>query len=71
MQNSRITPMVTECKRKSLEFEAFHGRKVVADFAGGDITSDAGFCCCVKADRVLRLSSMWQAVFRMVGRLSG
>ena len=34
--------MNTECKQKELEFQDLKRRRVVANFDGGDITSDAG-----------------------------
>ena len=34
--------MPTECTPKLFEFEAVEGRAVVANFEGGDITSNAG-----------------------------
>jgi len=33
---------MTECKPKAIEFHALGSREVVAQFDGGDITSDAG-----------------------------
>src|SRR5829696_3570662 len=34
--------IVPECRRRALEFQRLAARTVVADFAGGTITSDAG-----------------------------
>ena len=34
--------MITECKRKSFDFQPLAGRRVTARFDGGPITSDAG-----------------------------
>src|SRR6516162_1136180 len=34
--------LMTECKPEQLEFEGIGGREIVAEFNGGDITSDAG-----------------------------
>ena len=34
--------LMTECKPKAIEFHALGSREVVANFDGGDITSDAG-----------------------------
>ena len=38
--------MPTQCNTKPLEFEPHGRRRVVADFDGGPITSDAGTLCC-------------------------
>ena len=34
--------MQTDCISEQLDFEGFDGRRVVAAFDGGEITSDAG-----------------------------
>ena len=39
--------MPTECSLRTMLFAPVEGRRVVADFAGGAITSDAGRCCWV------------------------
>jgi hypothetical protein len=47
--------MPTECTPKLFEFEGVEGRRVVADFAGGDITSNAGALLLGQVDRGLGL----------------
>jgi len=47
--------MQAECTPKLFEFEAVEGRRVVADFAGGDITSNAGALLLGQVDRGLGL----------------
>jgi hypothetical protein len=47
--------MPTECAPKLFEFEAVEGRRVVADFAGGDITSNGGALLLGQVDRGLGL----------------
>lgn len=48
--------MQTDCSSQSLGFEACSGRRVVADFEGGAITSDAGALLLREADRAIGLS---------------
>ena len=48
-------PMQIECISEQLEFEAFHGRRVVAAFDGGAVTSDAGTVLLREADRAIAL----------------
>ena len=47
--------MPTDCSSGQLEFEAFDGRRVVADFEGGAITSDAGALLLRHTDRAINL----------------
>lgn len=42
---------MTECSGRQLVFKGCFGRKVVADFRGGEITSDAGGVLLREADR--------------------
>ncbi len=48
--------MPTQCNTKPLEFEPHGRRRVVADFDGGPITSDAGSLLLRRVDRRLSLS---------------
>jgi Transposase DDE domain group 1 len=48
--------MQTECSAKQLEFEGFAGRRVVAAFDGGAMTSDVGALLLREADRAIGLS---------------
>ena len=47
---------MTICNIKSIEFTRCKRRKVVADFGGGEITSDAGVLLLNQADQKLRLT---------------
>ena len=56
--------MQTECSAEQLEFEGFAGRRVVAAFDGGAMTSDAGALLLREADRAIGLSRRVSACFR-------
>ena len=47
---------MTTCTQASLRFPGCQGRRVEADFSGGEITGDAGVVLLRQADRVLKLS---------------
>lgn len=47
--------MPTDCRAEQLEFEGVGGRRVIADFAGGAMTSDAGALLLWYADRTIKL----------------
>ena len=55
--------MQTECSAAQLEFEAFDGRRVVAAFDGGAVTSDAGAVLLREADRAIGLIRRVAACF--------
>jgi len=55
--------MQTECISGQLEFEGFDGRHVVAAFAGGAVTSDAGALLLRETDRAIRLIERVAACF--------
>ena len=55
--------MPTQCNTKPLEFEPHGRRRVVADFDGGPITSDAGTLLLRRVDRSLSLSDQVAACF--------
>jgi hypothetical protein len=44
-----------DCNRKALGFPSFDRRKIEADFAGGDVSSDGGIMRLREADRRLGL----------------
>src|ERR1700756_4866104 len=52
---SRNTPIPTECTPKLFDFEAVERRAVVASFAGGDITTNAGALLLGQVDRGIGL----------------
>lgn len=47
---------MTKCTPSSIQFPGCRGRKVEAEFTGGDITSDAGVLLLREADRALKLT---------------
>ena len=55
--------MPTQCNTKPLEFEPHGRRRVVADFDGGPITSDAGTLLLRRVDRHLSVSDQVAACF--------
>lgn len=55
--------MPTECNRELFEFAPVEGRRVVAAFDGGTITSDAGALLLGGADRVIRLTERFATCF--------
>jgi Transposase DDE domain group 1 len=55
--------MRTQCISDQLEFEAFDGRRVVAGFDGGAVTSDAGALVLREADRTVALIDRVVACF--------
>src|SRR5512132_2733125 len=55
--------MQTECISGQLEFEGFYGRRVVAAFDGGAMTSDAGALLLRETDRAIRLIERVAACF--------
>src|SRR5512132_1351952 len=56
-------PMQTECIAGQLEFEGFDGRRVVAAFDGGVVTSDGGAVLLREADRAIGLIERVAACF--------
>ena len=56
--------MQTQCSADQFEFEGFAGRRVVAAFDGGALTSDAGALLLREADRAIGLSRRVSACFR-------
>jgi hypothetical protein len=55
--------MQTECIAGQLGFEGFDGRRVVAAFDGGAVTSDAGAVLLREADRAIGLIERVAACF--------
>ena len=55
--------MPTECSAELFEFAPVAGRRVVASFDGGSITSDAGALLLGQTDRVIRLTDRFAACF--------
>ncbi len=55
--------MPTECNPELFEFAPVEGRRVVAGFDGGAITSDAGALLLGETDRAIRLTERFAACF--------
>ena len=55
--------MPTECSAELFEFAPVEGRRVVAAFDGGTITSDAGALLLGGADRAIRLTERFASCF--------
>jgi hypothetical protein len=55
--------MPTECNPKLFEFAPVEGRRVVAAFDGGTITSDAGAVLLGETDRAIRLTERFASCF--------
>ena len=55
--------MPTECSATLFEFAAVEGRRVVAAFDGGSITSDAGALLLGETDRAIGLTERFAACF--------
>ena len=49
-----MTPSSTNCIPNQLNFGSLKGRKVIADFSGGIITSDAGIVLMAELDKKLK-----------------
>jgi hypothetical protein len=55
--------MPTECNPTLFEFAPVEGRRLVAAFDGGSITSDAGALLLGETDRVIRLTERFAVCF--------
>ena len=55
--------MTTECNASYLDFPMLGPRQVLADFDGGDITSDGGACCCARPSNSPRIIRQFAACF--------
>ena len=51
-----MTPTKTECSAKTYAFEQLDRRRVVADFSGGQITTDGGLILVAQVDKHYRIS---------------
>lgn len=54
---------MTDCKTKTIQFQAHNHRKVEADFDGGNITSDAGALLLRQTDGKIKLMERFTACF--------
>jgi hypothetical protein len=55
--------MSTDCNQTVMEFQALDGRRVVADFDGGEITTDGGALLLREADLRSRITERFAACF--------
>ena len=60
-----MTPSSTDNIPNQLKFGSIKGRKVIADFTGGRITSDAGIVLMAELDRKLQITSRMLHVFKI------
>jgi Transposase DDE domain group 1 len=58
-----MTPPKTECSAKSYAFGSLSGRQVVADFSGGQLTTDGGVILIAQVDAHYRLSERLASCF--------
>src|SRR5271166_4105754 len=61
--NPQDAPMLTECSPALFDFLPVEGRRAVASFDGGAITSDAGALLLGQTDRALRLTERFASCF--------
>ena len=59
-----MTPSSTQCIPNQLNFGSIKGRKVIADFSGGRITSDAGIVLMAELDKKLKITSRFAECFQ-------
>ncbi len=59
-----MTPSSTKFIPNQLNFGSLKGRKVIADFSGGKITSDAGIILLAELDRKLQITSRFAKCFQ-------
>ena len=59
-----MTPSSTHYIPNKFNFGTIKGRKVIADFGGGRITSDAGIVLLAELDRKLKITSHFAECFR-------
>ncbi len=59
-----ITPISTKFIANQLNFGSLKGRKVIADFSGGRITSDAGIIWLAELDKNLKITAKFAECFR-------
>ena len=52
-----MTPTSTEYSPNQLNLGSLKGRKIIADFTGGRITSDAGIVLIAELDKKLKISN--------------
>ncbi len=58
-----MTPNLKDTISNELEFRRIKGRKVVANFEGGRITSDAGIVWLAELDKKLKITAKFALMF--------
>ena len=53
-----MTPSSTDCLLNQFNFGSIKGRKVIANFEGGRITSDAGIVLMAELDKKLKITAL-------------
>ncbi len=59
-----MTPSLTQYFSNQLNFGSIEGRKVIANFEGGRITSDAGIVLMAELDKKLKITARFAQCFR-------
>ena len=59
-----MTPSSTKCLGDQLNFGRIKGRKIIANFTGGRITSDAGIVLMAELDKKLKITARFAECFR-------
>ena len=59
-----MTPSSTDCLLNKFKFGSIKGRKVIANFEGGRITSDAGIVLMAELDKKLKITSRFAECFQ-------
>ena len=59
-----MTPSSTNCLPNQLNFGSLKVRKVIADFSGGIITSDAGIVLMAELDKKLKITARFAECFQ-------
>ena len=59
-----MTRSLTKCIPKQFNFGTIKGKKVIANFDGGKITSDAGIVLVAELDKQLKITARFSECFR-------
>jgi len=59
-----MTPSSTECSPNQLNIGTLNGRKIIANFEGGRITSDAGIILIAELDKKLKITARLAECFQ-------
>ena len=64
-----MTPSLMQHFSRQLNFGSLEGRKVIANFEGGRITSDAGIVLMAELDKKLKITARFAIGFSRLSRL--